>query len=66
VIKLHSGCPPTVGLHSIFGGFAGGKYRNFAFLGLLHDRSSVDLDCQKTPWPIPIHLKRIYSGVWFC
>jgi hypothetical protein len=35
VDELHSGCPPTVGLYSIFGGFTGGKYGNFAFLGLL-------------------------------
>jgi hypothetical protein len=49
VDELHSGCPPTIGLHSIFGGFTGGKYGNFAFLGFLRDRSFVDLDQQKTP-----------------
>jgi hypothetical protein len=49
VDELHSGCPPTVGLCSIFGGFTGGKYENFAFLGLLRDGSTVDLDQQKTP-----------------
>jgi hypothetical protein len=47
VDELHL-CPPTVGLHSIFGGFTGGKYGNFAFLGLLRDGSSVNLDQQKT------------------
>jgi hypothetical protein len=49
VDELHSGCHPIVGLRSIFGGFSGGKYGNFAFLGLLQDESSVDLDRQKTP-----------------
>jgi hypothetical protein len=47
VDKLY--CPPTVGLRSIFGVFTRGKYGNFAFLGFLRDRSSVDLDRQKTP-----------------
>jgi hypothetical protein len=49
VDKLHLGCPPTFGLRSIFGGFTRGKYGNFAFLGLLRNRSSVDLNQQKTP-----------------
>jgi hypothetical protein len=49
VDELHLGCPPTIGLRSIFGGFTGGKYGDFAFLGFLPDGSSVDLDRQKTP-----------------
>jgi hypothetical protein len=43
VDKLHSD-PPIIGLRSIFGGFTGEKYGDFAFLGLLRDGSSVDLD----------------------
>jgi hypothetical protein len=31
VDELHSGCLPTVGLCSIFGGFTGGKYRILPF-----------------------------------
>jgi hypothetical protein len=60
VDELHSGCPPTIGLHSIFGEFTGKKYENFAFLGLLMRQIFHGPGPTKNSlWPTPIPLKRI-------